>query len=231
MKTVNRIILTQVFAAMTLLIGRYLIAFKSPSGYATLTSFPASGSQALLFLGWNLFLASVPYALSLLLPLIRHRLAGVLVLIAWLLFLPNAPYLITDLIHLKPRPPVPFWADGMVFFFFAWTGLLLGLVSLPHIQRYLEQWYTTRQSHWWIGGFMLMSSFGLFLGRVGRWNSGEAVTHPSALLQYSFSLLASPTTTLMVFIGFFSLLQGLGYALLYHLISFNSDSSFKTSSL
>lgn len=228
MKIVNRIVLIQVFAAMTLLIGRYLIVFQSPAGYATMASFTVVGSHALLFLGWNLFLATVPYALSLLLALARHRLTGALVLTAWLLFLPNAPYLITDLIHLKPRPPVPLWADGMVFFFFAWTGLLLGLISLLHVQRYLEQWYTARQSHCWISGFLLLSSFGLFLGRVGRWNSWEVFTHPSALLQYSLSLLASPTIALMVFIGFFSLLQGLGYALLYHLASFNSDSSFKT---
>ncbi len=72
------------------------------------------------FLVWNLFLAWVPYFWSLW-ALNLHRcqpqrwwlllLPGTL----WLLFFPNAPYLITDLIHLRNYPSVPFWYDiGML---------------------------------------------------------------------------------------------------------------------
>jgi|AntRauTorckE5430_2_1112549.scaffolds.fasta_scaffold06323_2 uncharacterized membrane protein len=72
--------------------------------------------------------------------------------------------------------------------------------------------------------FSLLSSFGLFLGRVNRWNSWDAFTHPLALFHHSLDLLLNPTTALIAFLGFFFLLQGLGYALLYHLSILNSTS-------
>ncbi|MEQ8702515.1 MAG: DUF1361 domain-containing protein [Phaeodactylibacter sp.] len=225
MKNIPIIILVQILAATALLAWRYLLAYGEPNGYAAFTSFPAAGSQALLFLGWNLFLALVPYALSLLLPMAQHRLLGAAVLFIWLLFLPNAPYLITDLIHLRPRPPVPIWADILVFFFFAWTGLLLGLASLLNVQRYLLRWHTIKQTHFWIIGFAVLSSFGLYLGRVDRWNSWEAFLEPMHLLRHSLSLLSDPPIVLLAFLGFFTLLQGLGYAFFYHLSTSNPKTS------
>jgi len=227
MKNTNRIVLIQTVAAMCLLAGRYLFVVQHHSGYAALTSFPGPGSKTLLFLGWNLFLAFVPYALTLLFPFLRYRLVGGVILATWLLFLPNAPYLITDLIHLRPRAPVPLLADVLVFFFFAWTGLLLGLISMLNVRRYLSQWYTNRQLHGWMALFVLLSSFGLFLGRVERWNSWEAFTHPILLLQQSLVLLSNPTVMLISFLVFFSLLQGLGYLLLQRLSSTHSTSTFQ----
>src|SRR5581483_5121717 len=92
------------------------------------------GDGSLRFLAWNLFLAWIPLLLALVvydgyrrgssLPVLGPALA------LWLLFLPNAPYLVTDFIHLAPQPPVPLWLDGVVLSAFAWTGLLLGFVSL-----------------------------------------------------------------------------------------------------
>ena len=92
------------------------------------------GALGFRFLVWNLILAWIPLLLALFVydryrrgsPL--ARLAPALAL--WLLFLPNAPYIVTDFVHLSAASRTPLWLDGVVVSAFAWTGLLLGFVSL-----------------------------------------------------------------------------------------------------
>ncbi|HTF82171.1 MAG TPA: DUF1361 domain-containing protein, partial [Cytophagales bacterium] len=87
-----------------------------------------TGSMALVFLNWNLFLAMVPWAISTLLfmkPSLREsKLLVAASLLAWLLFFPNAPYILTDLFHIKARTSMPIWYDLILILSFAWTGLL-----------------------------------------------------------------------------------------------------------
>ena len=87
------------------------------------------------FLAWNLFLAWLPLLFAL---LAREnyrdgekpgwRFLGFSA--AWLLFFPNAPYIFTDLIHLTSRYFSHFWVDLAVILSCAFTGLVLGFVSL-----------------------------------------------------------------------------------------------------
>ena len=92
-----------------------------------------SNSYYFFFLVWNLFLAAIPFAASLVFEFLdRHRSLRPLrplqwaCFAVWILFLPNAPYILTDFIHLKHRPPIPLWYDVLVLFSSAGTGLLLG---------------------------------------------------------------------------------------------------------
>jgi hypothetical protein len=68
---------------------------------------------------WNLFLAWLPYGLSMVAAGL-HRLFprrwGLLLApgLAWLVFFPNAPYIVTDLYHLEHRPPVLLSGRGFV---------------------------------------------------------------------------------------------------------------------
>jgi len=88
-------------------------------------------THTFIFLIWNLFLAWIPYWISILfaqgITKGRPWIISLLLLSTWLLFLPNAPYIITDLLHLRWRHPIPHWFDLMVIFIFAYTGLKLGI--------------------------------------------------------------------------------------------------------
>ena len=134
---------------------------------------------------WNLFLAWIPFVLAIAL-YDRHR-AGARALslvplgALWLLFLPNAPYLLTDFKHLAPNLAVPLWVDVVVFAAPAWTGLMLGFLSLYLVQAVVRQRAGAGVA--WIAAIAVLglSSFGIYLGRVLRWNSWDVLANPSIL--------------------------------------------------
>src|SRR6516225_3461655 len=61
-----------------------------------------------LFFIWNLFLAWIPYLISIYLPVayykIRQKFVAYFLLVIWFLFWPNSPYILTDMLHLKQKP-------------------------------------------------------------------------------------------------------------------------------
>ena len=99
------------------------------------------GKQTFFFLNWNLFLAWIPYLIALSLPYFYQKLNSKILigclLFAWLLFFPNAPYILTDFLHLQKRTSIPIWFDLMLLSSFAWTGLMLGYLSLLEVKRFL----------------------------------------------------------------------------------------------
>ncbi len=144
-----------------------------------------SGSFQMRSLVWNLCLAAVPFPFAWLADSMSRRGADgrliALPTLVWLLFFPNAPYLVTDLIHLEPGGSVPLWYDSLVYFAFASTGLLLGFTSL-----YLVQIAVARRSGpaagWAIATISIaLGGYGIFLGRVQRWNSWDVITNPRSL--------------------------------------------------
>ncbi|WP_020536294.1 DUF1361 domain-containing protein [Lewinella cohaerens] len=159
-------------------------------GYSNLRTWPR---LRFLFLGWNLILAWVPLGLLYLLPYMpRKRWIQGAILTAWLLFFPNAPYLMTDLIHLRVRPGIPLWFDALLLFTFAYLGLALGIRTLEGLRSYLREHY----SRTWANGFtlatLLLSGLGIYLGRVLRWNSWDALLHPQGPILDTLALVHSP---------------------------------------
>ena len=101
------------------------------------------GQVTFLFLAWNLFLAWVPVLLSTWMVHLQasrwKHLYFFGIFIVWIFFWPNAPYLLTDLLHLRQRFGVPIWYDLFLLLSFAWTGLMLGLISLMQVQLVVNQ--------------------------------------------------------------------------------------------
>ena len=155
-----------------------------------------TGSPFGLFLAWNLALAAVPLVASTaLVRLDRQRArAGALLAVGavWLLFLPNAPYILTDLVHLAPRPPAPYWYDLALLLSAAGTGLLAGYVSLADVQAVVARRWGGRASWAVAVGALFLSAFGVYLGRVLRWNSWDVVAAPGALFADVAGLALDP---------------------------------------
>ena len=135
---------------------------------------------------WNLFLASLPLLWSAAFQSAtanNYRAMAVVFFGLWLLFFPNAPYLLTDMIHLKPRVDVPQWYMLALLLSCAGTGTLLGYLSLLNVHAVVESKFG-KKSGWVVAiGSLMLSGFGIYLGRFLRWNSWDALTNPLGLFK------------------------------------------------
>lgn len=179
--------ISSAFSIGLLCIRLHLIDFNFEEFFNSKYLFYHRKSHTFLFLIWNLFLAWIPYFIALLIPFIYKHTNSVMLVtllgIVWLLFFPNAPYLLTDLVHLKKRMFVPFWFDMMMFLSFAWTGLILGLLSLLEIHDFLRQRIPNFIAHLMVFCFIQLSGIGIYMGRFQRWNSWDIIASPMAMIE------------------------------------------------
>ncbi len=171
-----------------------------------------TGRTNYYYLLWNLFLAWVPMFFAYLMyhrldnykeKLKRWKFWGLSFL--WLLFLPNAPYLVTDLIHINERHAPSTWGDPLLFFSFALTGVMTGIVSLFIMRLNFQALFGKRISWALIQLSILLCGFGIFLGRIQRWNSWDIVTDPHILFKDIYLQLDNPMAIYFTF-GFSSLM-------------------------
>ncbi|HEY8401254.1 MAG TPA: DUF1361 domain-containing protein [Cytophagaceae bacterium] len=178
------------------------------------------------FLVWNLFLAIVPLYFASLLYLRLNKqstLISMLWFFFWLLFLPNSSYIITDLIHLKDRPGIPMWYDALMVFSFAFTGLLSGVISTYLIHQVLKKYLSTYNCYVTLGLLFLLSGFGVYLGRVERWNSWDLFLQPVQIIKDSIYMLTKVNAIGMT-LGF-GLLLCFCYVLFISFIEIKHDTS------
>ena len=137
-------------------------------------------------IAWNLFLAWVPFVLALVVYARARSGISRATLLAlaslWLLFFPNAPYILTHLKHIGRGGGIPILYDVLLLSAAAWTGLLLGLVSLFLMHAVARRLLGVVVAWALVVGVLAASSFGIYLGRVQRWNSWDVFVRPGALL-------------------------------------------------
>ena len=173
-----------------------------------------SGTRQYTSLVWNLFLAWIPFVFAALAYLVSWGrrwlwlVAGACALV-WLLFFPNAPYILTDFQHLSTDPAsAPLWFDVILLVWFAWTGLLLGVVSLYLMQEIVTR-AAGRLSGWiFTLAVTVLSSVGISLGRFLRWNSWDLLQEPLPIIRDVWSILRYPFSNLRIY----------GFTLLYTLL-------------
>ena len=155
-----------------------------------------TGQYLFVWMGWNLFLAIVPYLLTrtaLRRPAwIENNSLFALLFTVWLLFLPNSFYIITDLFHLEDRKVVPFWFDLALIFSFAWNGILLGATSIRQMEQMIACKWQRLKEWQFVYPMMLLNAFGIYIGRFLRYNSWDVVAHPFQLTEDLIYLLVHP---------------------------------------
>ena len=134
-----------------------------------------TGGLTFVFLVWNLFLAIVPYFLSYSLTVrpawTKGKWKFALIFTGWLLFIPNSFYMLTDLFHLYDSFSVPRWYDLLLILSFAWNASLLGILSVRHIEKIIEERWLYRLDWLFVYPIMLLNAMGIYIGRYLRYNS------------------------------------------------------------
>lgn len=142
------------------------------------------------FLVWNLFLAWIPMAFALAFVVIRRSGWLIPLGLGWLAFLPNAPYLVTDLVHLGEG--VDLWRHVLQYGFAAWTGIMLGVVSMLLVHRRVERDHGGPAGWAVVAASVGLCAVGIVIGRFQRWNSWDLVTRPDAVVASTLEWVRSP---------------------------------------
>lgn len=157
--------------------------------------------DSIVYLVWNLCLAWVPYLISSYCIKKDTKLnIFIPIFIVWLLFFPNAPYLVTDIIHVTLSSQDILWYDSLIFFLFAWIGLLLGMISLFQIEQYINIYVKPKTSELIIFAICILSSIGIYFGRFERLNSWDLFTHPINIFSSLKNILTNNTAFIFIVI-------------------------------
>jgi uncharacterized membrane protein len=154
---------------------------------------------------WNLSLAWIPFVFASIAYVVSwsRKLLYLVVpvcVFVWLIFFPNAPYILTDFQHLSTNANnAPLWYDVLMLIWFAWTGLLLGVVSLYFMQEIVTR--TLGRTTGWLFtiGVTFLSSVGIFLGRFYSWNSWDIFGDPVPIVHDIWGWLRNPFANLRVY--------------------------------
>ena len=142
------------------------------------------------FFVWNLVLACIPVFFAAGFAVVRRRIWLIPLGLGWLAFLPNAPYLVTDLVHLGSV--IELWRHVMQYGVAAWTGVILGVVSMHLVHQRIEREFGAVTG--WIAVVVSagLCAIGVVIGRFQRWNSWDLVTQPGAVAATTLDWVRSP---------------------------------------
>lgn len=100
----------------------------------------------------------------------------------WIVFLPNTWYVMTDFLHVFPTGEISQLFDIAMMASLVFCGFALGFASLYLVHLELLKRWRTRIAHTAVALILLISSFGIYLGRDLRWNTWDVVSNPEGLI-------------------------------------------------
>jgi uncharacterized membrane protein len=177
-----------------------------------------SGSLRYMFMGWNLFLAWIPFALSAFFSQYKQKQKWkqAVLFVSWLLFFPNALYIVTDFVHLQGESNMPWWYDAVLLFASSFMGIVLAFISLRRAEIYLQNFFHPKQVNGLMAFILFLGSFGVYLGRFQRWNSWDVLHNPLALASDIAGKIINPVDHYKVWA--ITVLFTAIYSLLYYFI-------------
>lgn len=184
-----------------------------------------TNSIFLFFLIWNLFLAFIPYAMIMYLKtklsFQNSKIKIGIYLLLWLLFLPNTFYIITDFVHLSSSNASLFWFDLLLLCSYSIIGFVLGLKSLFEFEKIIKIFITPKTIQLLIPIICFLCGFGIYLGRIKRFNSWDFFCHPLRLTTSTIKILDS--SEVIIFSIQFGLFIYVFYLLKQFLFKFNNN--------
>lgn len=182
---------------------------------------------------WNLFLLTIPFFIWLALfklwkkDKIRsfsRKLAAGILFFFWLLFMPNAIYLLADLRHLFSGcfPNEHEVCAGSVWtilflFFYASLGWIAFVFLISRMKVFIEEAIGKKAAGVYIIAIMPLSSLGMLLGLVERWNSWDFFVSPGKIIFSAWRFMSDPK----LFLDWFLM------ALILYALYFGGDYLFK----
>jgi uncharacterized membrane protein len=154
----------------------------------------------LFFLLWNLILAIVPYFITSYITvyydILETKIKSLILLFIWLLFLPNSFYIITDIVHILNSNKTTLWFDLLLLFSFSILGFMLGMLSLIQYYKIGIQLFSKIFLNFSIPFICFLCGFGIYLGRILRFNSWEIFSNPISLISNIFYTFTTPSALL-----------------------------------
>lgn len=139
------------------------------------------------FMLWNLFLAWIAplvawWLVSRLQTKPWRQWGNIFLTVIWLGFLPNSFYMVSDLIHVQQTGEISIIFDAVMFTSFIFNGFIAGYIGAILLHRELLRRTTIVRAYGLIIGAFALCSYAIYLGRVLRWNTWDALFHPAGLL-------------------------------------------------
>lgn len=176
-----------------------------------------------LMLGWNVFLALIPFIAMFM--IVTHKNMKkhwiILLLFVWFFFYPNAMYLITDLIYINSSDFLGVGLDypfnyiylqdtlSYLLFFHIFIGVILGIILAVRSYEPVYYYILEKKNRLLANGSIIVlsgiSSFAIYLGRFLRFNSWD-ILRPWRIISEFFSTLS---LFFIVFVLGFTMIQGL----------------------
>lgn len=102
--------------------------------------------------------------------------------LAWLVFLPNSWYVLTDFLHVSSTGEISQIYDIVMMSTLVVCGFALGFISLYLVHLELLKRLSVRRAHLLVAAILLVTSFGVYLGRDVRWNTWDIVSRPEGII-------------------------------------------------
>lgn len=90
--------------------------------------------------------------------------------------------MVSDLIHVHQTGEVSIIFDAVLFTSFIFNGFIAGFMSVMLLHRQLLRRVQPVYSFMVITGVFTLCGYAIYLGRVLRWNTWDALLHPTGLL-------------------------------------------------
>lgn len=173
-----------------------------------------------LMLGWNVFLAFIPFGIVYILDLkkIKSKVINIILILLWLLFFPNTIYIITDLIYIDsyhfmsytgPYSPLTYLPNIEMYLalFHIVIGIIIGYLygykSLVVLYRYAKETKLLPYRDLITIGVFGLSGIGVYIGRFFRYNSWDLFRVYDIVRDFFMTF----TWFTVFFIGFVTLIQ------------------------